>query len=249
MDHDIAGRTRETAHAILPLTHLVRMAVGDADPLSVDIWAADIDRAGEYDHVLSPDERDRARRFRFERDRQRFVTCRALLRCVLASCVDAGPGEIELTHGDFGKPRLKWPAAADLDFNVSHAGGFALFAISNGAAVGIDLERIRPLDDVDRLARAVFSAAEQRAFEALPPAARTRAFYDGWTRKEAYIKALGDGLQHPLDTFAVTLAPGAQAQLLHVDGRPGEPARWHLAGIDAGPAHAAAICVERRRLH
>lgn len=142
---------------------------------------------------LSADERARAARFALERDRQRYVACRAGLRQLLAERLECDPGSIEFSYGAFGKPALAGPAR-DLRFNVSHCGDIALFAFAQDCEVGVDVEAVRMDEDADRIARETFSRAEWLGYCAHATCSRPRAFFGYWTRREALAKALGTGL-------------------------------------------------------
>ncbi len=216
---------------------------------AVRVWVTSLDqladRAGDFRSVLAGDERARADRFYFERDRRRFVVCRGVLRMLLSDELDVDPGRIEFSYGPYGKPSIASPRGRDVKFNVSHSDGLALFAVTAAAEVGIDLERVRPLDDLQQVAESVFSARERAELASLPASDRTEGFFIRWTRKEAFVKARGDGLQHRLDSFDVTLAPGAPASLVRVAGDPGACGRWSLSSFEPRPGFTAAICVER----
>jgi 4'-phosphopantetheinyl transferase len=211
----------------------------------VDVWLGDLDALGGRADltVLSEDERLRAGRFRFVQDRHRFAASRALLRRLLGRALGLAPGAIRFEYGAYGKPRLAGDAGP-LWFNLSHAGRWGLFAVSAGE-VGVDLESVRPLEDLDSLAGTVFSTGERAALSALPSPQRVQGFFNGWTRKEAYVKARGDGLSRALDGFDVTVAPGDPPRLLRVAGEPDEPARWALSSFEPLPGYVAAMCVER----
>lgn len=196
----------------------------------VHVWRIE---AGAATTALRPlliaAEAARADRFRADRDRDRFVQFRAALRQVLGRHLGLAPVRVPLAEGPHGKPCLAPEAGLpDLQFNLAHSGDLALLALCAAAPVGIDLEQARPFPRADRLAARVFSATERAAYADLPPAAREAAFLRGWTRKEAYLKATGDGLTVPLDHVSVTLAPEAPPLLLEVEGRPGAPATWRL---------------------
>ena len=211
------------------------------------LWLLRLDVPAEsipgYRDVLSADERVRADRFRFERDRRRFVVCRALLRHLVGAAAGVACERVAFTYGPFGKPQLD--LATDIRLNVSHSDDRALVAITQGAEIGVDIERMNAQIDMESLAGQVFSALEEGRFQEVAPALRVGAFYAGWTRKEAYIKARGDGLQRALDSFDVELAPGRPARLIDVRGEPGEAERWLMASMDVVPGYAAALCVER----
>jgi 4'-phosphopantetheinyl transferase len=210
----------------------------------IQVWLARLDgqdgRAAACSQLLSPDEHVRADRFRFDRDRRRFVICRGLLRTVLGRQLNTPPEDVEFTYGPYGKPAV----AGDLTFNVSHSADYALFAVAKDRQLGVDIERVHEVPDLDRLAESAFSEAERATLAMLPASERVAAFFNGWTRKEAYIKALGEGFTRPLDAFDVTLAPTESARLLRVLDEPAEPARWSFWSLTPVEGYAAAICVE-----
>ncbi len=155
------------------------------------------------------------------------------------------PDHLRFYYGPQGKPKLdKETAGEALRFNVTHTQGLALYAVANGREVGIDVERIRPeLVDGD-FAERFFSPREVAALRMLPVGLRPEAFFNCWTRKEAYAKARGDGLSLPLKQFDVSLAPREPAALLSTKGDPLEAARWSLSALHPGPGYVAALAVE-----
>lgn len=153
---------------------------------------------------LSDAERERAARFRFERDRRRFVVARARLREELAMRLGVRPEAVEFAYGDNGKPRL---ANHELQFSVSHCDDVALFAFSQTAQVGVDVEAIRPVREADAIAVQFFSPLEHAGYAALAPRDRLLGFFRVWTRKEAYVKALGVGFSMALERFDLSVAP------------------------------------------
>lgn len=212
----------------------------------MELWVADVDafwaaHASVLGELLSDDERERARRFRFERDRGRFASRRALLRVVLGRACAVDPVRLQFAYGPQGKPRL---VGADLEFSASHSDGLAAFAVARGAEVGIDVERIRDDVDVDGLARRFFAPAEAEAIAARAEGERTRAFFACWTAKEAFVKAIGLGLSYPLDAFAVSFG---ERPSIEVVGDPAESARWTLHTFDPGPGYAGAVVVSGAR--
>ncbi len=198
-----------------------------------------------FEPLLSADERERAERFRFDAHRRRFVVARGTLRRFLGAEIGRDPASLRFVLGPRGKPSLA--DAPDLQFNVSHSVDLALVACTRGRRVGVDLEQVVPLDDLLGMARRTFSRAETAALEAIPEADRLLAFHLAWTRKEAFVKAVGDGLSFPLDSFDVSLAPGEPARILAI--RDAERAResWSLVHLDAAPGFAAALVVEGAR--
>lgn len=196
--------------------------------------------------LLSDRERERAGRFAFEPDRRRFIVARALLRQLLGARLDVRPEAVELAAAARGKPALAGRfAGADLRFNVSHCQDVAVYAFSSGREVGVDVEAVRDLPDADDVAARWFSRQEYATYRALEPDDRALGFFQCWTRKEAFIKALGDGLFHPLDRFDVSLAPGEPARILRVEDVPGERCRWRLDGFSPVPGFVAAVVAER----
>ena len=197
--------------------------------------------------VLTDEERDRARRFVFDRDRDRFIGARACLRQLLAARLGTPPDSVELVYGARGKPALA-PGYADtgLRFNVSHCDDLTLYAFSCGREIGIDVEAVRPIGDADDIAARFFSQRENRAYRALEPSDRPLGFFQCWTRKEAFIKALGDGLSYPLDRFDVSLTPGEPAQILRVEDTPGDRCGWRLESWSPAPGFVAAVVIGDR---
>jgi 4'-phosphopantetheinyl transferase len=215
----------------------------------VHVWRASLalppDELAALLQVIGDDERSRAGRFRFEVHRDRFVAGRGIQRRLLARYLGADPAALRYTLAHHGKPALAAPwDATGLRFNVSNAGDGLLLAVSTGRELGVDLEAVRALGDRDDVARRFFSAPEVAVYDAIDEARRDAAFFTCWTRKEAYIKALGDGLSMPLDCFDVTLRPGEPARLLATRGDPAQAARWTLRELDPGPGWLAAVAVE-----
>lgn len=208
-----------------------------------EIWLADLDAAGgETLDLLSEDERTRAGRFVFDIHRRRFVACRAWLRARLGERLGCPADSLRFEYGPAGKPSLA--GGGPLRFNVSHSDRYALLAMIDGAEIGVDIERLRPLKDMDALAERVFSAGERAALATAPADRRTDVFFAGWTRKEAYIKARGEGIGL-LGAIEVALAPGDAPRLIRVDGQPGELQRWSLEPLSPVSGFAAAVCIER----
>jgi 4'-phosphopantetheinyl transferase len=195
--------------------------------------------------LLSEDERARAVRFVFERHRRRFTAARAALRHILGARLGVAPAEVRFAYGPHGKPELAAGCGAGrLRFNLAHSHELALVALCEGRELGVDVEHVRPLADAMRIAERFFSTREREALAGLPPEAQREAFFRCWTRKEAYLKALGDGLARPLDGFDVSLARGEPAALLGVAADPAEAARWGLAHLEPAPGYVGALAVE-----
>jgi 4'-phosphopantetheinyl transferase len=216
------------------------------------LWRADLDAIGadesRWQEVLSPDESARASRFHFSRDRQRFVASRALLRMILAGYLASDPatdpGRIGFSYSNREKPSLGPPHdVSEIRFNLSHSGGIALFAFTRHREIGVDVEQVRRDSDLEAISRRFFSAHEQGQLASLSPEERIEAFFRCWTRKEAYIKATGDGLALPLSQFDVSLHASNSSALLETRPDASEAGLWHLREVPAGPGCIAALCV------
>jgi 4'-phosphopantetheinyl transferase len=217
----------------------------------VHVWRASLEQpAGcncQLVQTLSHDEILRAERFRFERDRRRFIVGRGVLRTILGGYLGVEPGQLRFWYSSYGKPYLAEEFdPCGLGFNLTHSHEMALYAFTCGREIGIDLEYIHPLADAREIAARFFSARENAALCRLPEYQRLEAFYNCWTRKEAYLKATGDGLARPLDQFDVSLTPGEPAKLLCVQGDEQEAARWCLQALTPASGYVAALAVEGR---
>ena len=193
--------------------------------------------------LLSPDERERAGRFLAERDRRRYAVARASLRRLLGGYLDQPPAALRFSYGPRGKPSL--PGAGPR-FNVTHSGGLALLAFTSAHELGVDVEPLRTIEDAEAIARRFFSPGEAAELRGLAEPERSLAFLRGWTRKEAFIKATGDGLSRPLDEFEVPLLAGEPPRLLRLAGDPQAAARWWLQDLAPATGFAAALAVEER---
>lgn len=206
------------------------------------VWAVplhgDPERFGE---LLSPAERQRLQRFHFADHRRRYQIGHGALRSILGGYLGEDPKALEFVQGPRGKPYV---AGRGPYFNLSHSGKLALIGVS-GCELGLDVEKVRHLESLTEIARKHFSPSEFAALDALAGDARELAFYRGWTRKEAYIKALGEGLSMPLDTFDVSL--GESPQLLACrDGRE-DPAHWSMFDVSPGPEFVGAVALRATR--
>ncbi len=215
----------------------------------VHVWRASLDRAAPVVQgllkTLAPDERKRAERFYFQADRDHFIVARGTLRAILSRYLATVPDQVCFSYSRHGKPELaKEFDRSWLRFNVSHSHGLALFAISRNREIGVDLEAIRPDVAGEKIAERFFSPQEVCVLRALPRDLQDEAFFNCWTRKEAYIKAKGEGLSMPLDTFDVSLVPGESASLLSTKAEPEEASRWSLRELFPAPGFAAAVAVE-----
>jgi 4'-phosphopantetheinyl transferase len=215
-------------------------------PGDVHLWHTTLDQrlAGDLKHLLSHDEQARANRFRFEKDRKDFIAARVLLRTLLTAYLGISSGNLRFTYADEGKPYLEESLPSGIKFNLAHSHGRALYAFTNGREVGVDLEFMR--DDLadESVAERFFSTGEIDSLKAVGPELRKEAFFNCWTRKEAYIKACGTGLSMPLDEFDVSLAPDKPAALLCNQRVPAEVERWTMRSIPMLTGYVAALVVE-----
>ena len=219
------------------------------DDDEVHVWCASLeqgrDRVQALRRYLDEDERTRADRFHFEKDRRHYTVARGVLRDLLGRYLRVPPERVSFSYNQYGKPALTDEfARGGLRFNVSHSGGVGLFLFTRGREAGIDVESLREDFASREIAEQFFSSREVSALTAIPPTEYTRAFFNCWTRKEAYIKALGEGLSHPLNSFVVSLAPGEPARLLTTDRDPRAGERWSLFDINSLAGFAAAAAIE-----
>ncbi len=198
------------------------------------------------EQTLSRDERTKAQRFYFEKDRRQFIVSRGALRTILSHELDIHPRDLRFGYNPYGKPSLIPEQGGDtLRFNLSHSHGLALIAITKNRDIGIDIERIRRDFSYQPIAESFFSPLENAVLRSLPQHLQHKAFFTCWTRKEAYIKAVGKGLSIPLDRFDVSLAPGEPAQLLNFPENPEEVSRWSLIELIPGFDMVGTVAVER----
>lgn len=204
----------------------------DSDSISLEHFSAD----------LSLEERSRATRFVLARDRSRFTVTRGILRRLLGGYLRQPPARVAIDIGPHGKPALSvGPDTTPLGFNLSHSQGLALFAFALRREVGIDVEQIRPEVANEGVEDRYFSVQEQMELSALSPGLRPEGFFSCWTRKEAYVKARGQGFQIPLNSFDVSLTPGRPATLNRVDEK-----RWSLYSFCPETGFIGAMVVEGR---
>ncbi len=205
----------------------------------LDLTPADAQRAESW---LSADERTRAGAFHFARDRSHFIAARGRMRELLAKYLGGDPAALRFAVNSHGKPQLAGDFGAnELRFNVSHSHGHALLAVTRGAEVGVDLEQIRSDLDFAGIVAGHFSSAERIGWQALPEARRQEAFFHGWVRKEAYVKARGEGLSREPSRYTVELEPDALGRLLADELEPAAPTTWRVETLPGPTGYAAAI--------
>lgn len=211
---------------------------------AIHVWRATLDCDSSallgLEALLSPDEKSRAARYIFQRDRNHFIVARGILRRILGVYVQRPAAGLTFTYEPEGKPALRLIGREpSIRFNLSHSHGLAVYAFSNQREVGIDVEAIRPNIGEDEIAGRAFSAPELAELDALPLELRNIGFYHCWTRKEAYIKASGSGMGIPLDSFEVSLTPGQPEVLRSVDS-----SRWSLRSFQSSPGYVGAVVGE-----
>jgi len=211
------------------------------------VYTADLDAEPVDDSALSDDECERAARFRFDHDRRRFVAGRSALRSLIAAYLDVAPAEVAFGYGPQGK---QFVPGSMLSFNVSHSGGCAVYAFGSCHEIGVDVELLDHARYGDDVTERFFSPDEVATLQALEPAMRPLAFLRCWTRKEAFIKARGEGLSLPLHEFDVAFAPGTRPRILRTAWSAHEPAEWTLCDISGfGPGAIAAMAFRSARAY
>ncbi len=213
------------------------------------VWRASLDQPADMISrlmpLLSQDEYQRAERFHRPSDRRRFIAGRGILRKIISAYLALAPAEAQFTYNEYGKPFISGNQnRGALSFNLSHSNGMALYAVARGRRIGIDVEHMREDFATLEVARRFFSKDEFEALKAAPTDQRTRAFFNCWSRKESYIKAIGMGVSYPLDGFAVSLTPDVAPALLKVDADATEAVRWKMYELDLAEGYAAALIVE-----
>jgi 4'-phosphopantetheinyl transferase len=243
LQHDDQGRgSRDVIH------HATKQIPSLAKD-QVHVWRVPLSqnpaRICELRKVLSPDEQARANRFHFEKDQIQFIEARAPLRLLLSQYLNANPAELTFSFGEQGKPALaNGHTNNELRFNLSRRDGLALIAITCGREIGVDVELVRIDLPLFEMAEVSFSERELTTLRSLPHNLQTEGFYNCWTRKEAYIKARGEGFSFPLKQFDVSLAPGERAKLIEVRGDSSEVNRWVLHDLTVRPGYVAALALE-----
>ena len=215
--------------------HVWRQPIGLLDQELESLW-----------EILSTDERHRAERYRFDASRRTFVVCRGMLRIMLSGYLKKPPSQLEFTYTKYGRPELSLAGEENnLDFNISHAEDLAVLGFSRKRRIGIDVEKVRRDFDTSEIAEHFFSECERRELRQTPKDESHEAFFRCWTRKEAFIKALGEGLSHPLDSFDVSIERGSRPKLLATRPDVNEAARWSLWAVTVPTGYVAALAAER----
>lgn len=234
---------------ISPVPALESPAEGVRTALEADevhVWCVELETSAEligwFERLLCPEEIARADKFRFPALRAAFVAARGVLRSLLTQYNEVAADDIQFVYGVRGKPAIT--GSTRVRFNMAHSGGYACYAFGIERELGIDLEQHRSMPDLESIAERFFSAQEFQDLLSLPENERLQAFFDCWTRKESFIKAVGDGLFMPLDSFRVTVRPGEPAELLAMPDEQ-KNSHWTLQELPAPEGYSSALTVER----
>jgi 4'-phosphopantetheinyl transferase len=230
----------QTLWSVAGLRSLDALSVGRSEILYAFLFL-DGELSPRDEALLDDVERARSRRFLIARDRQRFVVSHVSMRVLLARCLSVRPEAIRYNVTSDGKPRLA-PELGPLEFSLSHSGGLGLLAVSPHRPVGVDVEQLRDMPDALSIAQQYFAPAEIKALRSVPQDARPLAFLRYWTHKEAVIKATGEGLRRPLDSFELDVTDSMVA-IKRFDKLPGDSCGWSLRELTSPTGHVAAGAV------
>jgi 4'-phosphopantetheinyl transferase len=223
----------------------------------VHVWSLPLDISQSYlasvTELLSPDERKRADRFRFKAHRNQFVVGRGLLRVILGRYCDVPPERLRFNYGPKGKPELTpgegaRPTGGALHFNLAHSEGVGVLAVTRTAPVGVDVEQVRRLLEFRELVGQFFSVREAAEFSRLPWEQQPAAFFNLWTRKEALLKATGEGIAHSLNRVEVSFLPGEPARVLSLPAESWAGGEWSLVDLAISPSYAGALALPVRNV-
>jgi 4'-phosphopantetheinyl transferase len=231
-------------HILWPLPP-ERFSLGATD---VHVWAARLDLPSKalvrLEAMLFQDESERAARFRFETHRNRFIAARGILRSLLGHYLHSPPDELRFEYGPNGKPTLASPFVENgVSFNLAHSEDLALVAVTRLGLIGVDVEQIRPIADADELVARFFSPRETAIFQTLPRSQKNAAFFNLWTRKEAWLKATGDGIAHLLNRVEVTFLPGDPAHFLSLPKKDELNSDWALRELTPATGFVGAVAL------
>jgi 4'-phosphopantetheinyl transferase len=213
---------------------MMTIAVPKLLPGTVHLWRVNLDQFAGLGEILSRDELERAARFRFDRDRIRYVAGRSALRFLLGGYLKRNPGDLVFSYGPAGKPSL-----SEISFNLAHSGAHGLIGVAAEKLIGVDIEEVRALPDLDDVARTVFAPGELVRWRGLDSRDRVSAFYRIWTRKEAYLKAMGEGIAHRLQKFEVAFEPNESERIIS-----GAEGVWSLHDVSPSEDLIAAVAYE-----
>ena len=226
------------------------IVLGDGE---AHVWCVELDqspsRTDKLFQLLSEEEQQRAKQFRFEEKRGHFIVGRATLRQLIGGCLKASPAALEFSYTQRGKPELAGALAGKVHFNVSHSDSLALIALTRVCPVGVDVERVRPRQYDMEIARRFFTARESAGLESLQEAERPSAFFNLWTRKEAWLKATGVGISESLGRVEISFLPGEPACVVSVVDKPEEAKEWTLVELKPAKGFVGALAIRARGLN
>jgi len=247
---ELASRRADTA--IMKWQHVMyqpALQSGDVHVWRIALDGGHVGASPARLSALAPDERARAGCFRFPTDARRYVEGHVALRTILSGYLDIAPEAVAYAYGTYGKPEIADTLTPSrLRFNFAHSESLALLTVTWETALGVDIERLRPEIEHATIADRFFSSRERAMLRTVPEHERLSAFFRCWTRKEAYIKARGEGLATPLADFTVSLAPVEPLALLSVRDKPEEAAKWTICDLGAHPEYAAALALNGSRM-
>jgi 4'-phosphopantetheinyl transferase len=231
-------------------------ARSDAAPLpdsEIHVWATTLavpsDKLAALAATLSPDETERAHKFKFERHRNRFIAARGALRGILGPYLRAHPADLRFIYSANGKPALAENfAGAGIHFNLAHSEDLGLVAVTRVDRIGVDVEGVRPVKDVEYLVARFFSERENETFKKVPDNEKPAAFFNLWTRKEALLKATGEGITRSLSLVEVSFLPGERARLLAISGDVAPAAQWSLRELSPAAGFTGALAIQAREI-
>jgi 4'-phosphopantetheinyl transferase len=215
----------------------------------IHVWAATLsappDLLQKFSDTLTPEEKERANRFKFDKHRNRFIAGRGTLRAILAQSLSANASRLRFNYLENGKPVLADEFAnSGIHFNLAHTEDLALVAVTRIGLLGVDVECVRPIKNVDELVARFFSPRENQLFQKVSEAEKPAAFFNLWTRKEALLKATGEGITRSLSLVEVSFLPGKPARLLAISGDERRAAEWNLREMVPAVGYTAAVAVK-----
>ncbi len=219
----------------------------------IHVWSALLDlprpEIDKLSETLCSAEQERAARFRLERDRDRFVARRGILRRLIGGYLDIDPSDVAFSHHARGKLSLAGSEGrTPVHFNLSDSSGLALYSVGNSAPLGVDVERIRSVYDPDGISARFFSPRESRILAGLTAGDKLVAFFNCWTRKEAYLKATGEGITNSLPRIEVSFLPGEPPEIVSIAGDPHAAAEWTLHSLAPASGYAGAVAIKAKGL-
>jgi 4'-phosphopantetheinyl transferase len=219
----------------------------------IHVWSAVLSdfesELPRFQAMLSSAERTKAERFRFSKDRNHYVIRHGILRVILGRYLEQRPAEIDFSYGRFGKPEIKGDLVnGGPTFNHSHSGDLALYAVTRACPIGLDVEYVRPIPHFEEIASQFFSHREAKMMMALSTDCRLEGFFACWTRKEAFLKATGDGIGEGLAKVEVTLTPWEEPRILRITGESQARPEWQLRSFSPAPGYLAAVAFSHHNL-